>query len=199
MFTNEESKLICMKNMYKEEYIKYLNKPPKDKKSDFNFKRLLGNDDLKQYQAIRLGIFYQKYIIDVVKDSGVETLYDQNLVQLFEKSKIKNKGKKDVDLCFIIDKNIYYFEIKTNLYLDTEKTYVSDKKMRLLSKYISNEYKDYNLISGCLTAWYQYEKGMTIRPHSKIYFMKDLFKLLKLSVSQNDHNEMLLDLGKMIK
>jgi len=199
MFTNEESIEICKRNMFKEEHIIYLNKPPKEKKSDYNFKRLLQNDYIEQFQAIRLGIFYQKYLRNIVHDSGIATLYDENLVQLFEKTKIKNKGKKDVDLCFIIDKNIYYFEVKTNLYLDTEKTYVSDKKMRLLSQYISDEYKDYNLISGCLTGWYEYEKGMTVRPHGNVVYMGEFYSLIKLIMKKEDHMDLLLELGTKIK
>lgn len=183
------------------ENIDYLNQKQK-RATNYNIKKLLNNYDLTQAQVIYFGILFQKLIISLVKDLGYNTLYDENLVQLFhiDNNKIKNKGKKDIDLCFIIGNTIYYYEIKTNLYLDTEKSYVSDKKMRLLSNYIATEYPNYKLEVGCLTAWYEHEKEMTIRPHYKIFFMNEFFKILGLTnISKSEYQSMLYSLGEKIK
>lgn len=189
------SKLLITK-----ENIDYLNQKQK-RKINYNIKRLLNNPNLTQPQLIYFGILFQKHIINLVKSLGYKTLYDENLVQLFnnENKKVKNKGKKDIDLCFVIDNIIYYFEIKTNLYLDTEKSYVSDKKMRLLSEYISSQYPEYKLEVCCLTAWYEKEKDMTIRPHYKICFMNEFYNIIGLTkISKDDHQNMLHELGEKI-
>ena len=202
IITDKENNIDFISNIFiTTENINYLNKKQK-RKTNYNIKKLLNNYNLTQSQQIYFGIQFEKNIIKILKELGYKTLYDENLVQLFnnEKKKIKNKGKKDIDLCFVINKTIYYFEVKTNLYLDTEKAYVSDKKMRLLSDYISDEYPNYELVVGCLTAWFEYEKEMTIRPHYKIYFINEFFNIIGLNnITKQEYETMLHKIGENIK
>lgn len=202
IITNKENNIDFISNIFiTTENINYLNKKQK-RKTNYNIKKLLNNYNLTQSQQIYFGIQFEKNIIKILKELGYKTLYDENLVQLFnnDKKKIKNKGKKDIDLCFVINNTIYYFEVKTNLYLDTEKAYVSDKKMRLLSDYISDEYPNYELVVGCLTAWYEYEKEMTIRPHYKIFFMNEFFNIIGLNnITKQEYETMLHKIGENIK
>lgn len=202
IITDKENNIDFISNIFiTTENINYLNKKQK-RKTNYNIKKLLNNYNLTQSQQIYFGIQFEKNIIKILKELGYKTLYDENLVQLFnnDKKKIKNKGKKDIDLCFVINNTIYYFEVKTNLYLDTEKAYVSDKKMRLLSDYISDEYPNYNLVVGCLTAWYEYEKDMTIRPHYKIFFMNEFFNIIGLNnITKQEYETMLHKIGENIK
>ena len=199
--TDKENNIDFISNIFiTNENIDYLNQKPK-KKTNYNIKKLLNNYSLTQSQQIYFGIQFEKNIKKILKQLGYKTLYDENLVQLFnnDKKEVKNKGKKDIDLCFIINNVIYYFEVKTNLYLDTEKAYVSDKKMRLLKDYILDEYPNYELVVGCLTAWYNYEKEMTIRPHYKIYFMNEFFNIIRLNnITKQEYECMLHRIGQKI-
>ena len=96
--------------------------------TDFNVKRLLNNNKLNQSQSIRFGKIFEKFIKDLIKSRGYE-LINEGLIDVYETGSKTNKGKKDLDICFIKEETIYYFESKLNLNLDSEKSKATDNKI----------------------------------------------------------------------
>jgi hypothetical protein len=165
--------------------------------TDFNVKRLLNNNKLDQSQSIRFGKIFENFIKSLIKSKGYE-LINEELIDVYRTGSETNKGKKDLDICFIKDDNIFYFESKLNLNLDSEKSKTTDDKISEITDYLITENKDVNVISGLITCWWEKEEGMSITTKTNLLFMKDFLELLDIKSTKKEYYTMMSDFGKMI-
>jgi hypothetical protein len=164
---------------------------------DYNVKRLLNNNNLTQSQSIKFGKVFEGFIKDIVKTQGGE-LINEEYVDVYEIGTKTNKGKKDLDICFIKGDTIYYFESKMNLNLDSEKSKVTDEKISQITNYLVKQNKGMNVVSGLITSWYEREEGMSIKTKTNLFFMKDFLQIVGVDMGKNEYYEMMSDFGKLI-
>jgi len=156
-----------------------------------------GNKISEQSFYIKVGRNFEKWFKFVAKNSiGFELLPDGVTKKVY-----KNKSK-DIDFIVLdtINKVIYYFELKSNLELDTEKLPATIEKVLIISKYLNKVYPEYKIECGILH-WAVYNKDIL----SKKYFNKikqsensgipvkypvDLFKILNQNISEKDYYKM---------
>jgi hypothetical protein len=167
------------------------------KNTDFNVKRLLGNDRLDQSQSIRFGKIFEKFIKDLVKSRGYE-LINEELVDIYGTGSETKKGKKDIDICFIKDNSIFYFESKLNLNLDSEKSKATDEKISNITEYLITQNSGYTVFSNLITCWWEKEDGMPISTKTNLIFMREFLQILGIETTREEYYEMMSDFGKMI-
>jgi hypothetical protein len=165
--------------------------------TDFNVKKLLNNNKLDQSQSIRFGKIFENFIKSLIKSKGYK-LINEELIDVYGTGSKTNKGKKDLDICFIKDDNIFYFESKLNLNLDSEKSKATDDKISEITDYLITENKDVSVFSGLITCWWEKEEGMSITTKTNLLFMKDFLELLDIKSTKEEYYNMMSDFGKMI-
>lgn len=161
----------------------------------YNIKKLLGVQ-LTQSQSIKFGTIFQNIVKDIVKAAGGEVL-TQQFADVYGTGSKSNKGKKDVDIWFKFRDKIYYFEAKTNLDLDSEKSKATDSKVDLISKWMSQNHPGVEVVSGVLSCWWCKEAGLPVKVKS-VLFMEDLFRILEISISSREYYDLMLNLGKSL-
>lgn len=170
------------------------------KKNDqlaWNIKKLL-DVNLDQSQSIRFGNMFQNFIKSIVIEAGGEVL-SQQFADIYGVGDSKtNKGQKDVDIWFYYGDVMYYFEAKTNLDLDSEKSKATDQKVELISEWMKINYPDKKVVSGVLSCWYTKELGLPVKVKN-VYFMQDLFKLLQLQISGDEYYNVMKEFGKSLE
>lgn len=111
------------------------------------------------------------------------------------------KTKKEIDLLFKINKTLYYFEAKTNLNLDSEKCVATDKKITNITNYLKSHIDDFkckNVVSGCITCWYSFDKRLHNKLKVNIFYMKDFFKLIQYEATEKSYYGYMVELGEEI-
>lgn len=172
----------------------------KNDKDNFNIKKLLKNNNLTQGQCIKLGTLFQNALRSVAEKSGA-SLERDNLIDINSNNFKHNKSKKDVDIAFMFKNKFYYFEVKTNLQLDSEKSKATESKVENIKEYYKNKYSlsDEQMISGVLTCWYKDEKGLIKTAGSKkIFFAKDYLKIFDIDINESEWYDAFAKLGKQI-
>lgn len=152
----------------------------------YNIKKLLGNNNLTQSQSIRFGNVFQDFIINIAKKYGAVIHYNEKIIKI-------GKKNKDVDVCFTFKGVTYYFECKTNLNLDSEKSKSTDEKVEYIHNFIKSEHN--NLISGVLTCWYSPNSNIYNKLLTKVYYMSEFFDIFNVDIDENDYNKIMLELG----
>ena len=161
----------------------------------YNLKRLLGNDTLTQSQCIKFGNIFESSLNAALIDSesGL-TLLEIKLVTPSEKGK-----KIQIDLIFELKNQLYYFELKTNLNLDSEKSKATNKKIDKLTKHFNLDLSKYDKIhTNILNCWWKKEKGMNITTNKNVYFMSDFFELISCKTNEDEYYQMMKDFGKLV-
>ena len=170
------------------------------KKNDqlaWNIKRLL-DVDIDQSQSIRFGNMFQNFIKSVVIEAGGNVL-TQQFADIYGVGETKsNKGQNDVDSWFNYGDKMYYFEAKTNLDLDSEKSKATDQKVSAISDWMKITYPDCEVVFGILSCWFTKEPGLPVKVKN-VFFMQDLFNLLDIKISAEEYYQIMKDFGKMIK
>lgn len=164
----------------------------KTQNTNFNVRKLLNNYNLDQSQSIKFGKVFEVFIKKMLTDLGLE-IFNNKYVDVIIDGLVY---KKDVDVCFIKNCIWYYFECKVNLNLDSEKSKVTDSKIRIITEHFEHGGNIVN--GGLLTPWFEKEVGMKISPKTKVYFMSDLFKLLGLTITKDEYYSYLHELGSRI-
>jgi hypothetical protein len=165
-------------------------------KDSFNIKKLLGVE-LTQSQSIRFGNIFQKIVKDIVKSAGGQIIPTQ-FADVYNVGETKqNKGKKDVDIWFKLDNKMYYFEAKTSLDLDSEKSKATDSKVLDISNWMKDNYSDCEVISGVLSCWFKKEQGLPVKVKN-VFYMEDFFKILNIEIDSVEYYSMMSDFGKLI-
>jgi len=169
------------------------------KSDDYNISKLLGIK-LTQSQSIRFGKKFEKIVGDLIllaKDTELEEKTILDIYELNDKNSIKTKGKKNVDMIFKKNNKRYYFELKTNMNLDSEKSKITDEKIKQVTNYFEKKYNE-KIISGCLTCWYGPEKKIVNKLKTDIYYMKDLFEILDFKITKEEYYTTFKKLGQKI-
>jgi len=99
---------------------------------------------ITQSQKIRLSIEMERILIKIIEEKSSLT-------------NIKPKNKKDVsekDHLFMNDTTIFYAEVKSNIYLDTEKKKATVAKIKKICEELKKEYPDKEIKSYLLASRY---------------------------------------------
>ena len=162
-----------------------------------------GDKISEQSFYIKVGRNFEKWFKFIAENSdGFELLPDGVTKEVL------NGESKDID--FIIlnksDKIVYYYELKSNFELDTEKLPATINKVKVIADYLSNKYPEYRIESGILH-WSVYNRDIL----SKKYLNKfkkaaasdvsvihptNLFDILKQDISEKDYYQMFRDITK---
>lgn len=172
-----------------------INSMKRKEPSKYGVKWLLSNELLDQSQCIRFGKVFETFIKNMITHTGYVQI-EHNLIDLYNTGSKTKKGKKELDICFIKGNDIYYFECKCNLQLDSEKSKETDKKVSNISKYLKSKYKDMNVYSGLLTGLYEIEKDLIISTKTNLLFIKDLFKILGITCTKEEYYDIMKQFGK---
>ena len=175
---------------------KNINLLKKRENTSWNVKRLLGTD-LDQSQSIRFGNMFQDFIKSVVIAAGGEVL-SQQFADVYETGNTDtNKGLKDVDIWFKFNSKMYYFEAKTNLDLDSEKSKATDNKVEDVTNWMKKNYSDTEVVSGVLSCWFKKETELPVKVKN-VFFMDDLFNILDIEMTSDDYYTIMKELGKSL-
>jgi hypothetical protein len=186
MKDNIRNLLICEKN------IDYMSKKFDN---SWNIKRLLGID-LDQSQSIRFGNLFQDWLKQIASMSGA-IVSDVQFLDIFSTGETSNRGKKDADIIFTISKDMYYFEVKTNLNLDSEKSKATDLKIHKITQWLSRNNPDYRVRGFALTCWFDQEEGLSVKVHNVLY-MRDFFSILGISMTRVEYYTLMRDFGRTL-
>ncbi len=119
----------------KNEYVKNCSS---NKAKDFNSLSYLIDVDLSQSDCIKIGTGIEKVLRDIIldKNKSLSDIKQQN-----------EKGKKEKDHLFYCEntKTVYYAELKSNLYLDTEKCKSTSQKCSDIVKELQVLYPEYTI------------------------------------------------------
>jgi hypothetical protein len=162
-----------------------------------------GDKISEQSFYIKVGRNFEKWFKFIAENSeGFELLPDGITKE------VSNGESKDIDF-IIVNKSeniIYYYELKSNAELDTEKLPVTIDKVKVITEYLTSKYPQYQIESGILH-WSVYNKNIL----SKKYFNKfkkaeasgvnvihptNLFDILKQNISEKDYYTMFRDITK---
>ena len=123
--------------------------------------------------------------------------------------KINNKNK-DVDLIFKdeINKIIYYYELKGNIELDTEKLPATINKCREIEASLKNVYLDYTINCAILN-WSIFNRKILTAGLSniktfencgiKIYHMEDFLEIINVVWNEDDYYSYFREIGTKIR
>lgn len=101
--------------------------------------KYLINRNMTQSECIRLGIFLEKVLKDIILK--FTKLRDINT----DKNK-KNTMEKDHLFIDDTNKKIYYAELKSNMYLDTEKRIATELKIHKIVNELQEKYQEYQIV-----------------------------------------------------
>jgi hypothetical protein len=187
-------KEIFKKILLTEENIDYL----KDEKIEsWNIKKLLGIK-LSQSQSIKFGFVFQ-YLVKKLIISAGGVIIDKKFIDIYNtgNSGKKNKGLKDVDILFSMNNIIYYFEMKTNLNLDSEKSKSTDIKVADITNWVIANYPDNIVKAGVLSCWFKKEPNLEVKVKN-VFYMEDLFGSLNIDITREEYYSVMAEYGKSI-
>jgi hypothetical protein len=141
--------------------------------------------DVPRYQSIciKLGTIFERSINYYINNNEINVV---NMITMHPK--INNK---QIDCIFKKDNTIYYFEIKNNINLDTEKSKAVYDKVLEIEKYLKNLYPESKIISGILTMRFSNRDiinrcNIVKKPIDKliIYGYTDFFSIFNLDMDE---------------
>jgi hypothetical protein len=185
--TNFKSTLISDVN------IKKMNEVAK--KTNYNIKRLLDNETLTQSQCIKFGNIFEQALNEFLKSNNIGL----NLINTKLVKTGKLKKSIQIDLIFELNNKLYYFELKTNLNLDSEKSKATNDKLDILSEHFNLDLSKYSEINvNILSCWWEKEKGMDIKTNKNLYFMSDFFELISCNTNKDEYYNIMKEFGRQI-
>ena len=164
---------------------------------------IYGEQPSEQSISIKLGRFGEylsKELIEFTPTLQLLTCGVQNV----------NGKKKDIDLIFKDDTHtiIYYFELKANIELDTEKIPATVSKCNTIVSSLKEKYSNYNIICGILN-WSVFDRKILTTGLSniktfetagiKIYHMKEFLNIIKVDWDENDYYSYFREIGTKIR
>ncbi len=170
----------------------------KKENTSFNVKKLLGVD-VDQSQSIRFGNLFQDFIKSLVTSVG-GVVIDVQFLDVYETGNTKNnKGLKDMDIWFNFKNKMYYFEAKTNLDLDSEKSKATDTKISDITKSLMDNNQEVEVVAGVLSCWYEKEAGLSVKVKTNVCYIKDIFNILGIECSKEDYYNLMKEFGAKIQ
>jgi hypothetical protein len=153
----------------------------------------------KNIKLGRLGEYLSKELIKLNSNLELMNCGIQNI----------NNKKKDVDLIFmdIEYKIINYYELKSNIELDTEKLPATINKCKEIENSLKETYPDYKINCAILN-WSVYDRKILTSGLSnikafekggvKIHHMEDFFNIIKIYWSEEDYYSFFRKIGSKI-
>ena len=152
---------------------------------------------------IKFGKFGEFLVKELIKTTP-------NLMLLECGIQIINGKKKDVDLIFKdeLNKILYYFELKANIELDTEKIQATIEKCKEIENALKIIHVDYKINCGILN-WSVYDRKILMSGLSniktfeksgiKIYHMGDFFELFNIYWCEEDYYSYFREIGNKMR
>lgn len=109
-----------------------------------------------------------------------------------------------LDLFFQYKKKIYYFEVKSNINLDTEKSKSVVKKLKKVRKKIKQKFPNKEAICFVLSARYDRKTSVKnikkpLQANKHIYGYADFFELFKVQTNKSKWTNMFKKIGSIIE
>jgi len=169
-----------------------------------------GYPDLTQSKRIQLGNRTENAVNLAIKKHPATTSQKGDGTSLWMNTDTNEvstggngQGKKDMDCCFALNNEndyVYYFEIKTNLNLDTEKSKASIEKVKKITTCLeeSGRYPRGVFSSHLSPLWDDTDVviSSTMKHHADIMFFGQFCELMGWSITREDWIDMLQDVGK---
>lgn len=155
----------------------------------YNSMKLYTVPDLSHVESIQLGKVLETFLGQLVDESLITRRL--GLKNLF----LSGGYKKQIDLVARIQNDkIYFFEVKTNCELDTEKFPETKRKINEIVAEMKLHFGT-EVQGVILTPWWEFEKEMPLQyADTAIMFAKQFFDLISLEYSRdewyNDLNEL---------
>lgn len=170
----------------------------KKENTSFNVKKLLGVD-VDQSQSIRFGNLFQDFIKDIVKSVGGDVIEVQ-FIDVYETGNTKsNKGLKDMDIWFNFNNKMYYFEAKTNLDLDSEKSKATDSKIADITKSLIDNNNGIEVVAGVLSCWYEKEVGLSVKVKTNVFYINDILNILGIDYTKEEYYNLMKEFGNKLR
>lgn len=156
----------------------FLNKKKNKKiKNNIYSMSYIVNRNMSQSQCIKLGLILENIFRDIILEYS-------NYTNIKEKNS-KNVREKDHLFLDLKNKTVYYAEIKTNMYLDTEKSKATEEKCSLIRKELVEKYPEFKIKSKlvCLRYTDIIPKTILNKYKEKVYNVNEYFKSLGIKIS----------------
>lgn len=163
-------------------------------KDNYNISKLINNYTLTQGQYIVIGNKLEEIIKNFIKKIGINVLPIKHMVCTNSDGGIKNI---QMDLVFIIDDCIHYFELKTNLNLDSEKNKATYDKINLVTEELKKIYPDKKVYGKLLSTWFS-RNDVTKSNKINITFMEELFELIGAKISSQEYYNLMEIFGSKL-
>lgn len=159
--------------------ISYCQVPLKPKVDESSLKSLSTFKGITQQESICLGVSVEKFINQLIEDKNMTG---------FKSIKEKNKkGKKERDMIYENQNSVKYFECKTNIKLDTEKSKSTCQKIKQIEDELRNEFPEKEINTGLLVARYLSKDDIPsnlldryTRHGINVYGVNDVFNMLEI-------------------
>ena len=178
-------------------------------KRGLTFADMCGCPELTQSKRIQLGYRLENALNRAINDhpetvslKGRGTSLWMQLVTNKMSTRGTGKGKKDMDCCFTLinkDGYVYYFEIKTNLNLDTEKSKATIEKVKKITTCLEeSESYPRGVFSSHLSPFWDNTDVVisSTMKHADIMFFGQFCELMGWTITRADWIDMLQDVGK---
>lgn len=160
-----------------------------------------GDKVSEQSFYIKVGRNFEKWFKFVAENSeGFELLPDGVTKEVL------NGESKDIDFIVLnkTDKVVYYYELKSNLELDTEKLPATINKVNVIREYLTNMYPQYKIECGILH-WAVYNRDILPKKYLgkirqaedkgvSIIYPTDLFTILNQDITEEEYYKMFTDI-----
>lgn len=144
------------------------------KLSRFSFKQFMELPDLEHYMSIRGGNFFEAVLKNMVQSCSDCLLIQKKFV-----------SGKQIDLLFInkLLQKIFYFEVKTNINTDSEKTPATATKISEVRRHLESlgEYSQYDLVYGMLCPTNIDERGISYNSDIRVYSLSEFLDFISVS------------------
>jgi hypothetical protein len=102
-----------------------------------------------------------------------------------------------LDLVYTIGCCVYYFELKTNLNLDSEKNKATYDKINLVTEELKKIYPDKKVYGNLLSTWFS-RNDVTKSNKINITFMEELFELIGVKISSQEYYNLMKIFGSKL-
>lgn len=178
-----------------EDVDKTILKAKKTNKSTGAFSELLNFPNVsKQSISIKMGN---------ILENSYNKFIDENEIAKSIKNVEKDNINHQIDIMFLYNNNLYYFESKINLNLDTEKSKATIYKIKKIEEYLTKKYSKYNIICKLLSS--RYDTSSNVKHTKKqyidycdVYGYSDFFKIFGVEVTKEQWENFFNEVGELI-
>lgn len=154
-----------------------------------SIRELLFPDELN-FQSISIKIG------NVLERSYNDLLTTNNIKRIDGLKKIKGKNKNhQIDLLFEVDDVVYYYEMKSNISLDTEKVKETLEKLKEVKQFLVKKFKGKEIVSKVLSLrYYKIDENFKFRKgfgHDNVDGYGKFFNLIGEDTTEKEYKEIL--------